>query len=99
MSEPQNQDFNFTRSISLHKTSFINVHFWKWVVSNHGRLTEVKPGYDMVLPILAVWSACLSLILWKFFVDTSRFVVGTLHALARACNALRFTPSWNLLYH
>lgn len=42
LSGPQNQHSNYVMcSIILHKTSWICVRFWKWVVSNHGSSTKV----------------------------------------------------------
>jgi len=42
LSGQQNQHFNdIMCSITLHKTSWICIHFWKWVISNHGCSTGV----------------------------------------------------------
>jgi len=41
LSGPQSQHLNYiTRSVTLNKTPCLYIHFWKWVVSNHGGSTK-----------------------------------------------------------
>jgi len=64
-----NQHFNYeVQSISLHKTSCIYMHFWKWVISDSGSLTINKGMQLGVACCWAGWSACFSLIYHKFLV-------------------------------
>jgi len=81
LSEPQNPRFNYiTRSITLHKTFWIYIHFWKCVFSNHGWPTGATRTHCGV-------SQVLSGLISMFVFDILRTPIGC-NWICGGCNAL-----------
>ena len=89
-SGPQNQHFNYImRSTTLHKICCIYIHFWNWVVSNHGGSTEATRGCGRVSSILAGWWACF---LW-YFADSYECIQICSRCTVPTCTTLATGPT------